>query len=391
MTIMRSGLINIMSVAHPVSISFHQTTANCHLRMSLCRLITCNVFMRQISHPFQTAPKLAEWIQIHEDVLWVQMPLPYALDHINVWLLRDSHQGNNGWALVDTGFALPESQAAWQIILEKLDGPITRIIGTHFHPDHIGLAKWLQDKTGARFSMTAGEYLTAHCVYQEIAGHGPAPMLKQFQSHGLDEPRLEALRLRGNGYKRGVADLPLSYDRIVDRESLKIGNHLWQVLVGYGHSPEHAALYCPEMGMLISGDMLLPRISTNISIFAVAPLDDALQRYLDSLDDLVTFCPEETHVLPSHGLPFYGIQNRVTGLKAHHLERLGLLEENCQKPQTAASLLETLFPRALDTHQLVFAMGEAIAHLNHLEISGRLIRTVGDDGVNRFTVPNTAS
>lgn len=343
--------------------------------------------MQAISYPFSTFPEPQTWCEIRPGLLWVRLPLPYALDHINVWLLRDGE----GWTLVDTGFALPETKATWEILLERLDGPIKRIIGTHFHPDHIGLAKWLQAKTGASFSMSAGEYLTAHCVYEEIAGHGPMPMLKQFASHGLDELRMEALRQRGNGYKRGVDDLPLSYERIIGHESITIGQHNWQVIVGYGHSPEHVSLYCPEMGVLISGDMLLPKISTNISIFAVAPLDDGLQSYLDSLDEIAERCPEETLVLPSHGLPFYGIQHRVAELQAHHTERLGLLEENCQVPQTAASLLGTLFPRALDTHQLVFAMGEAIAHLNHLEKSNRLIRTVGADGINHFIVPNTAS
>lgn len=338
-------------------------------------------------YPFPAAPAQGVIQSINEHLCWVRFPLPYALDHINLWLLRDGQ----GWTLVDTGFALPATQALWESLLEALDAPLTRIIGTHFHPDHIGLAHWLQEKTGADLWMTTGEYLTAHCVFQEIAGHGPGPMLTQFRSHGLDAPRLEALRNRGNGYRHGVTDLPRSYLRMTHGQPIRIGNFVWQVIVGYGHSPEHAALYCPEMSVLISGDMLLPRISTNISIFAVAPRDDALQRYLDSLEDLQVSCPEETLVLPSHGLPFYGIRDRVQALQAHHVERLGLLEENCQVPQTAASLLETLFPRALDTHQLVFAMGEAIAHLNHLERVGRLVRSTSPDGIHRFTVPHTAS
>ena len=323
--------------------------------------------LQAISFPFSTYPKPQTWQAIRPDLLWVRLPLPYALDHINVWLLRDGE----GWTLIDTGFSLPETKAAWDALLDQLNsqlgGRLTRIIGTHFHPDHIGLAKWLQEKTGASFSMTTGEYLTAHCVYEEIAGHGPSPMLEQFHGHGLDEQRIEALRQRGNGYKRGVDDLPLSYERIIGNENITIGQHTWQVIVGYGHSPEHVSLYCPEISVLISGDMLLPKISTNISVFAVSPHDDALQRYLDSLDSLAQRCPRETLVLPSHGLPFYGVQDRVAELKAHHASRLDVLQENCQVPQTATSLLETLFPRALDTHQLVFAMGEAIAHLNRMQ------------------------
>lgn len=315
------------------------------------------------------------------------MPLPFVLDHINLWLLKDGE----GWAVVDTGFALDEVKALWEVVLQQLGAPVTRIIVTHFHPDHLGLASWLQEKFQVPLYMTAGEFLTAHLVWHELGGHGTAPMLAQFAEHGLGEAGLDALQKRGNGYRRGVGALPQTYSRLHHGQTLQIGDHAWEVVVGYGHSPEHAMLYCKELAVLISGDMLLPKISTNISIFAVTPTDDALQRYLESLSCYAAGFSEETLVLPSHGLPFRGITPRVAELQAHHGERLGLLVGNCTYPRSAAELLSTLFPRALDTHQTMFAMGEAIAHLNHLEQAGSLTRKRGADGVIRFTRADAAA
>jgi len=335
-------------------------------------------------YPFATPPTAGETFELAPGVRWLRMPLPFALDHINLWLLEDE----GGWTIVDTGFALAAVKECWEKILDGLaatprGGRITRIIVTHFHPDHLGLAAWLQEKTGAPVHMTQGEYLTAHAVWHEIGGHGMASMLSQFRAHGLDAGRCAALEANRGGYNRGVPSLPTAYQRLFDGDEFAVGGHRWQVRVGFGHSPEHAALYCADLGVLISGDMLLPKISTNISVFAVTPMADSLADYLDSLDRYGDL-PEETLVLPSHGLPFYGMAGRVNAQHAHHEERLLVLEEHCATPRSAAELLSTLFPRELDTHQTMFAMGEAIAHLNRLEHAGRLVRTQGDDGVIRF-------
>lgn len=334
-----------------------------------------------LSYPFPELPAGGEMREVAPDTFWVRMPLPFALNHINLWLLRDGE----AWAMVDTGFALPEVKAYWEQIFATLKGEISKVIVTHFHPDHVGLASWVQEKyPQAELFITAAEFLTAHLVYHELAGHGTAAMLASFAEHGLDAERLAALAERGNGYKRGVAPLPNHYNRLQHGQKLRIGRYTWEVVDGFGHSPEHAMLYGMELGVLISGDMLLPKISTNISVFAVTPTDDALQRYLRSIGDYAARFPAETLVLPSHGLPFVGIQPRVAELEAHHQERLAQLEEHCEFPQSAAELLTVLFPRTLDTHQTMFAMGEAIAHLNHLQQGGRLHRHNGADGVIRF-------
>lgn len=324
--------------------------------------------------------------EVAPGVFWVRMPLPFQLDHINLWILRDGA----GWTLVDSGFPDDGVRAVWSGILAGLPGPVTRLVATHFHPDHLGLASWLMEQTGAPLWMTSAEFLTAHAVWNEVGGHGARFMVDQFRQHGLDDGLLGKFEKRGSGYRRAVPALPEHYHRLKAGDELTVDGRAWRIVIGHGHSPEHMALYCPELGVLISGDMLLPRISTNVSVFAATPDADALGWYLDSLTAMAAEIPDETLVLPSHGLPFFGIRARVEALHAHHAERLQVLEEACEQvPQSAAGLLDTLFGRALDTHQVMFAMGEAIAHLNHLEQAGRLSRSIDTDGVIRFSRPRS--
>jgi glyoxylase-like metal-dependent hydrolase (beta-lactamase superfamily II) len=237
--------------------------------------------------------------------------------------------------------------------------------------------------------MTTGEFLTAHAVWNEVGGHGARFMVEQFRQHGLDADHLARFAKRGSGYRMAVPALPDYYHRLKAGDALTVDGRKWRILIGYGHAPEHMALYCAELGVLISGDMLLPKISTNISVFAGTPDADSLGWFIASLRELSQEMPEKTLVLPSHGLPFTGVQARVEALCAHHEDRLRALEETCENvPKSAAELLETLFQRALDMHQTMFAMGEAIAHLNHLEQAGRLSRSSDADGVIRYTRRN---
>lgn len=332
--------------------------------------------------PHASPPAVGEQIEVAPGVFWLRMPLPFQLDHINLWLLRDG----DGWTIVDTGFPDDAVRATWSQIIEGLDGPVKRLIVTHFHPDHLGLATWLMETTGAELWMTTGEFLTAHAVWHEVAGHGARFMVEQFRQHGLDTERLAKFEQRGSGYRKAVPALPEYYHRLMEGDIATVNRKKWQILIGHGHAPEHMSLYCAELDVLISGDMLLPKISTNISVFAATPQADALRWYLDSLDQLAQDIPERTLVLPSHGLPFVGVRPRVEALHAHHEDRLRALESSCeQAPKSAAESLDVLFNRALDTHQTMFAMGEAIAHLNYLENAGRLSRTIDANGVVRFS------
>lgn len=339
-----------------------------------------------IEYPFADLPNLGHTISVADGVAWLRMPLPLALDHINLWLLDDE----DGYAAVDTGFASEQVMAAWDQVLGG-DGaarPLKRSIVTHCHPDHLGLAGWLEKKYSAPMWMTQGDYTVANLVNAQVAGFAVPAMLNFFKRHGLDAVRVAALAKRGNAYKRGVPEIPASYRRIFDRQVIRIGNHDWRVIVGYGHSAEHASLYCADLNVLIAGDMLLPKISTNVPVLSANPDDDPLQWFLDgtaAFRDL----PGDTLVLPSHGRPFRGIHERVDQLHAHHSERCALLMAACTTSKHAAELIPVLFERDIsDPHQVMFAMGEAIAHLNHLMHAKRLHRLhdTADDVIRFVTV-----
>ena len=331
-----------------------------------------------IAYPHETAPAPGTAVPVAPGIEWLCMPLPFALNHINLWLLADG----DGYAAVDTGFAQDPIKDAWKSVLAGRR--LTRCIVTHCHPDHLGLAAWLERETGAPLWIAQGEYLAAHMMAEQIAGYAIPAMVEFFRRHGLDQARMDALIARGNGYKRGVPEIPATYQRLFADRSLRIGDHDWRTIVGHGHAPEHISLYCAELGVLISGDMLLPRISTNISVMASTPEADPLGLFLASIDGFRSL-PADTLVLPSHGRPFRGLHARIDQLHTHHAERCAVLLNACRgTPKNAAELIAVLFNREIpDPHQTMFAMGESIAHLNYLEHAGKLQR-IENDGLVRF-------
>jgi glyoxylase-like metal-dependent hydrolase (beta-lactamase superfamily II) len=338
-----------------------------------------------LDYPFAAPPAPGEARAVAPGVLWIRMPLPFALDHINLWLLEEA----GGWTLVDCGYGDATTRALWQTHFAKaLCGrPIVRIIATHYHPDHLGNAQWLSERFGCPVAMTPAEFLTAHAVLDQRAAHSHADVCALFGAHGMAAEFLTALATRGNTYSRGVPDVPGRFEGIQDGDTVIAGGTPWQIICGHGHSPDHASLHSAAHGLLVSGDMLLPRISTNVSVAPAEPEGDPLARFLVSIAATATL-PSATLVLPSHGLPFRGIALRVAQLQTHHADRLGELEAAVAAatvPISASELVPVLFRRELDLQQRYFAMGEAIAHLNHLWHSGRIRRTVAADGAIRFT------
>jgi glyoxylase-like metal-dependent hydrolase (beta-lactamase superfamily II) len=331
--------------------------------------------------PVATPPGAGETLRIAPGVEWVRMPLPFALDHINLWLLEDGA----GWAIVDTGYAMAETTGRWErIFAERLNGsPVTRIIATHHHPDHIGLAGWLAERWQVPLWTTEKEWLFARVLTR--SADDSAELRRGFARRaGLDEAASELFAEHHQGYRRGVPAVPSSFQRLADGQVIEIGEREWRVIVGEGHSPELACLYCAETGVLISGDQVLPKISPNVSVQAHEPDSDPLSRFLHSLDTLRGAVPPETLVLPSHNLPFIGLHTRIEALVAHHRARCAEIIAACGHPQNAMQLLPVLFRRPLDRHQMAFALGEALAHLHYLTGQGALTRVLGSDGVNRF-------
>jgi glyoxylase-like metal-dependent hydrolase (beta-lactamase superfamily II) len=333
-------------------------------------------------YPFAEPPAPGTTREVAPGVHWLRMALPFQLDHINLWVLEDG----DGWLLVDSGLGNEPTRALWdQIFAEKLDGkPVKRVLVTHYHPDHAGNAAWLCQRTGADLWMTRGEFLTVHAARNSSAGYTTEAQKELFRVNGLDQAQANALLARGGLYKAMVPDFPIAHRRLYEGDGLTIGGRSWKVMVGFGHAPEHVSLHCEELNLLISGDMLLPRISTNVAVRPIDPWSNPLRLFLASIRRYLEL-PQDIFVLPSHGLPFRGAHERVAQLEAHHAERLKELQAFCiVAPRAAADVLEVLFRRKLDTSQIFFAMGEAIAHLHYLYYEGQLARTVGADGVARF-------
>lgn len=331
------------------------------------------------------APLPGEAKRVAPGILWLRMPLPFALDHINLWLLDDA----DGYVLVDCGYGDAQTRAQWErhFATTLAKRPIRSIVVTHCHPDHLGNAAWLAERYRCTVTMTQGEYLAAHALIAEIGGYGPTDVQALFARHGMAAEHVAALAARGNRYRRGVPQAPHSFTRMVGGDDMALGGRAWRVIAGYGHCAEHAALACEASNVLIAGDMLLPKISTNVAVWPGEPDADPVQRFLDSLSAFETLAPD-TLVLPSHGPPFRGIAARVAQLRAHHAQRLDELYDglaNADVPQSAHDVIPLLFRRELDVHQRFFAMGEAIAHLNHLWRDGRASRVTGDGGAIRFT------
>ena len=330
-----------------------------------------------LQYPFPEVPAPGTTIEVAPGIHWLSMPLPFALDHINLWLAEDE----GGWTIIDTGIGNPETRALWEKILGT--GTVKRVIVTHYHPDHAGNAAWLCQRYGVELWMTQGEYLTAHAVRTSSAGYTTDAVLSVFRKNGLDQQRASGMGGRGNRYAALVPDFPLSYRRIIEGDEIKIGGHQWRAMIGHGHAPEHLSLYSKSLNTLIAGDMLLSTISTNVSVWSIDPEGDPLRLFLDSIARYREL-PSDLLVLPSHGKPFRGAHDRVEQLERHHRERLGELVKSLQKPQSAAELLSVLFRRPLDAHQTFFAMGEAIAHLHYLYYAGRAKRAQGEDGIMRY-------
>lgn len=346
-----------------------------------------NPLESQLAYPFaDDLPAAGSGLQVAPGLTWLRMPLPFALDHINLWLLADEREGRTGFSIIDTGVATDPTRAAWESIFTgaMANAPLLRVFATHCHPDHVGLSGWLCERFKAPFWTTAGEFGFARMMAAALPGVDGPSAIPHFERHGLTDPAmLEQMRSRRNYYPSLVPSVPAAYTRLQDGHSVTIGAQRWRVITGFGHSPEHAALYCAALNVLISGDMVLPRISTNVSVFAVEPEGNPLQQYLDSLDKFADL-PDDTLVLPSHGRPFRGLHTRIAQLREHHVARLAEVQEACRAPRSAADIVPIMFRRQLDAHQLSFALGEALAHLQKLWNDGTLKRVTGPDGIMRF-------
>jgi glyoxylase-like metal-dependent hydrolase (beta-lactamase superfamily II) len=304
-------------------------------------------------------------------ILWLRLPLPFALDHVNVWLLEDGP----GWLVVDTGVADDITRSLWSgVLASSLAGrPVTRLLATHFHPDHAGLAGWLVERTGAELLMARTEWLTARMLAIDDTEQFVEANASYYRLAGLDPALAVRLSARRNPYRRIVSPPPATFTRLAAADRLTIGGDDWEIIIGEGHAPEQVTLWSSGRRLLIAADQILPRITPIVGVWASQPEADPLGDFDRSLARYAGL-PEDALVLPSHDLPYTGLHARRADLIEHHRQRLDQALELCREPRTTAAVMIHLFPRALDLHQTGFALAETLAHLNRLRAAGTLQR-----------------
>jgi glyoxylase-like metal-dependent hydrolase (beta-lactamase superfamily II) len=336
-----------------------------------------------LNFPHLQPPPIGGLIEVAQGVQWFRLPLPYRLDHVNIYLIADG----NGWAALDCGLGTDACREGWQAVLA---GPLagqrlTRLIVTHYHPDHVGLAGWFTERFSLPLAMPRPEYLFSLAL-QYAPGDLGAEMHRPFyRRHGLSAEQTELVLSRGHEYLRRTTGVPTTYHRIKHGDSLAIGGRRFQVLTGGGHSLEQAMLYCPEDRLFLAADQVIAKISPNVSVHAMEPDLDALGIYLHSLAALRTAIAPDVLVLPGHGLPFYGLHTRIAELMAHHEERCALIASACcTESRSVVDIIPFVFHRELDEHQTGFAFGEVLAHVNHMLGRGELVPETDPAGIDRY-------
>jgi glyoxylase-like metal-dependent hydrolase (beta-lactamase superfamily II) len=339
-----------------------------------------------LTFPFLEAPKTGQVRQVAPGILWARIPLPFRLDHVNVYLIEDG----DGWAVLDTGISDDPTRSVW---LALLAGPLagcrlTRLIVTHFHPDHIGLAGWLCEQFDVPLLTSLSSYFGCLNISLRPEAKEAKPYRDLYLTHGMPPKLADLVATQGHAYLRMVTPLPPTFSRVVVGEILTIGNRAFEVLFGDGHAPDQLMLYCPAANILFSADQVLARITPNISVWEVDPDGDPLGLYLRSLSMITDRVSADALVLPGHQLPFRGLHVRCRELADHHEERCTRIANACRtKPHSVADLVPVLFTRPLDPHKLSFAFSETHAHVNAMLHRAELIWTEAEDDMPRTVIP----
>jgi len=325
------------------------------------------------------APKAGSVTEVADGVFWLRFALPMkGLDHINLWALKDGTE----WVIVDTGIGNRDSKTIWETHFKDLMGgrPVNRVICTHLHPDHTGLAGWICRKFGAPLLMTRGEYFLCRLMAADTGRVAPREGVNFYTKAGFTPEQIELYKMRFGGFGKAISTMPQGYDRLVEGETGKIGGREWRVIIGSGHSPEHACLWCPELKICLTGDQLLPNISSNVSVWPTESEANPLEDWIKSCHKLKEVLPENTLICPAHGIPFRGAHRRLDKLIDHHEKALERLYEHCKTPRRATEVYSVLFRREITDGNRIMAVGESIAHLNCLKGRGLITRRLNDAG-----------
>ena len=332
-----------------------------------------------LRYPWPEPPAEGEAIEVAEGVLWIRLPLPMALDHVNVYALDDGES----WTIVDTGFASKRSRAIWeQVLAGPLAGkPVGRVIVTHHHPDHVGLAGWFQSEHGATLWTTRTAWLFSRMLQLDEQAVPAQETVAFYQSAGMDPKILEARRNeRPFNFADVVHPMPLGFKRIKEGDVIRIGGRDWDVRIGNGHAPEHATFWSRDDNLVLSGDQILPSISSNIGVYATEPEADPVGDWMEACERLSQYAREDHLVLGGHKTPFTGLPLRMRQLIDNHHGALKRLEDFIADPRVAGDCFPPLFKRKIGSSEYGLALVEAFAHLNHLYQTGKASRTMREDG-----------
>lgn len=331
-----------------------------------------------IRYPHETPPENGAAIEVAEGVLWIRLPLPMALDHVNVYALDEG----DGWTLIDAGINTRKCRAAMEAAMAgPLAGkPITRVVLTHHHPDHVGLAGWLSD-LGAELVMPRTAYLLTRMLTMDEQSNYSAHNLAFYRRNGMAAEVLEQRETeRPFNFADCVLPLPAGYTRICDGETITMGGRTWDIRMGDGHAPEHATFWSRDDALVLSGDQLLPSISPNIGVYPTEPDGDPLGEWLRSCRQFAQIASHDHFVLGGHKLPYYGLPTRLQQLIENHAGALSRIEEHLSTPRVGGDCFIPLFKREITGDQYGLAFVETVAHLNHLLKQGRVTREMGPDG-----------
>ncbi|CUH54241.1 MBL fold metallo-hydrolase [Shimia marina] len=332
-----------------------------------------------IRYPWQTPPAEGEAIEVADGVLWMRLPLPMKLDHVNIYALDDG----DSWTVIDTGFDSRKSRVIWQKLLDgPLAGkPVGRVVVTHHHPDHVGLAGWFQTEHGASLWTTRTAWLFARMLQLDEQAVPRQETLDFYRSCGMDEAIFkQRASERPFNFADMVAPMPLGFKRIKQGDVVRIGRRDWDVHIGNGHAPEHATFWSRDDHLVLSGDQILPSISSNIGVYATEPEADPLADWLEACERLSQYARDDQLILGGHKLPFTGAPLRMRQLIDNHHGALERLKAFLDQPKTAGECFPPLFKRTIDEGAYGLALVEALAHLNHLYQVGEVSRTMREDG-----------
>ena len=331
---------------------------------------------------YEQPPAGGKVIKVADGLLWGRLPLPFRLNHVNVWFLKE----NDGWTVVDSGCDTAEIRANWETLLKSALGgkPLVRHVATHGHTDHIGLSGWLVKRFHMPFVSTLVEWLTPQVRVLEGQGGLRPEVETHLKSLACGDEMIDRLKRDRHWAGALIYPMPASLQRIRNTEEIVFGGRTWRVITAGGHAAEHASFYCASDNILIAGDQILPRISPMIGVWSEQPDANPLLEYMTSLDRFRAL-PEDTLVLPSHGLPFMGLHRRIDQLQEHHRERLALLENLMDKPRNGMELATGLFKKAVHEGHARLALAETLAHINYLLADKRASRTTDKKGLLMFS------